>query len=96
MFRERLSIAQHALGPDHWLFFKLCLGYEISLTADDDAPLRAPIWKPQWLPPAKPPLDRGALPALTAAMLPVAAALGSGFRWPAEAHRHYVRLVAAL
>ena len=43
MFRERLSIAQHALGPDHWLFFKLCLGYEISLTADDDAPLRALI-----------------------------------------------------
>ena len=37
---ERLSIAQHALGPDHWLFFKLCLGYEISLTADDDAPLQ--------------------------------------------------------
>ena len=40
MFRERLSAAQRTLGPDHWLFFKLCLGYEISLTADDDAPLQ--------------------------------------------------------
>ena len=29
-------------------------------------------------------------------MLPVAAALGSGLRWAAEAHRHYVRLAAAL